>query len=226
MKPQTLLSAKKISKIYKHPHPLTLLNHISLELHENESLAIVGPSGVGKSTLLHILGTLEKPSSGTLEIMGKPISFSKAHLIRNRHIGFVFQNFNLLEEYRVLENVLLPAKVAGYPIGKNSPAFEEAEKLLDQVGLASHKHHFAKLLSGGEKQRVCIARAFCNNPDLILADEPSGNLDQANSETIHSLLINFSRNLNKGLIVVTHNMELAKLCDQKYQLLDGHLTSI
>ncbi len=226
MKPRLLLSAKKISKTYKHPYPSNILKQISFDLHENESIAIVGPSGVGKSTLLHILGTLEKPSAGTLEIMGQSIFFPNAHLIRNRHIGFIFQNFNLLEEYSVLENVLLPAKIGGYPTGKNRPVFHQAEKLLEKVGLSSHKHHFAKLLSGGEKQRVCIARAFCNNPDVILADEPSGDLDQANSKMIHELLLNFTRNLNKGLMIVTHNMDLAKLCEKQYQLLEGHLTSI
>jgi lipoprotein-releasing system ATP-binding protein len=221
-----ILKANKLSKSYKEPKKIEILREITLSVDEGESVAIMGPSGVGKSTLLHILGTLEEPTSGSLEILGSDALTGDCSAMRNQHIGFVFQNFNLLEEYSVLENVLMPAKVGRKPIGRGSDALTHAEALLERVGLTSHKHQIAKHLSGGEKQRVAIARAFCNNPDLILADEPSGNLDEGNSKLIHELLITSTRDFKKSLIVVTHNAALANLCDRKYLLTDGSLTSI
>ena len=221
-----ILKAHKLSKSYKEPKNVEILKDITLSVDEGESVAIMGPSGVGKSTLLHILGTLEEPTEGSLEILGKDALSGDRSSIRNQHIGFVFQNFNLLEEYPVLENVLMPAKVGREPIGKGSEALAHAEALLERVGLTSHKHQLAKHLSGGEKQRVAIARAFCNHPHLILADEPSGNLDEGNSNLIHELLIQSTRDFGKSLIVVTHNSALADLCDRKYLLTDGSLTSM
>ena len=138
--------------------------------------------------------------------------------IRDRHIGFVFQNCHLLDEYTVLDNVLMPAKISRK---KNQEKI--AKTLIENVGLSSHTNHLAKLLSGGEKQRVAIARALCNNPDLILADEPSGNLDDTHSIQIHELLLTSAKSLNKALIVVTHNSELAKQCDYIYSLHEGGL---
>lgn len=221
-----ILRAKNLSKSYQKPKTAHILKAISLSVEPGESIAIVGPSGVGKSTLLHILGTLEKPTDGTLELMGQNAFSADCSLLRNQHIGFVFQNFNLLEEYSVLENVLMPAKVGRQAIGKGSDALNHVEELLKRVGLTPLKHQIAKHLSGGEKQRVAIARAFCNAPDLILADEPSGNLDEENSNRIHDLLIGATRDFGKALIVVTHNASLADLCDRKYLLTDGSLTSI
>lgn len=221
-----ILKAKNLSKVYKKPEHVQILKDISLSLEKGESLAIVGPSGVGKSTLLHILGTLDEPSSGTLEVMGQNTLSSDCSMLRNHHIGFVFQNFNLLEEYPVLENILMPAKVGRQAAGKGSQALLHAEALLERVGLSSHRDQLAKHLSGGEKQRVAIARAFCNRPELILADEPSGNLDEGNSTLIHNLLLESTKDFNKSLIVVTHNRDLANLCDQKYFLSDGSLTSM
>jgi len=221
-----ILKAKKLSRSYKQPEHVEILKDISFSVEEGESVAIVGPSGVGKSTLLHILGTLEEPSSGSLEILGHDALSGDRSLLRNQHIGFVFQNFNLLEEYPVLENVLMPAKVGRQATGKGSKALAHVESLLERVGLTAHKDQLAKHLSGGEKQRVAIARAFCNHPHLILADEPSGNLDDGNSDLIHELLIGSSRDFGKSLIVVTHNLALADLCDRKYLLKDGCLTSI
>ena len=178
----------------------------------------MGPSGVGKSTLLHILGTLDTPTEGKLEIAGQNALTACAATLRNRHIGFIFQNYNLLDEYSVIDNVLMPTKIA-----RISDKEDLAKNLLEQVGLKDHMHHLAKQLSGGEKQRAAIARALCNHPDLILADEPTGNLDDANSKNIHELLITSAKTLSKGLIVVTHNHELAKQCDVIYILQGGCL---
>jgi lipoprotein-releasing system ATP-binding protein len=220
-----ILKATKLSKSYFLPKKVTILKEVSFSVDYGQSFAIVGPSGVGKSTLLHILGTLEKPSSGSLEILGLS-SFSKSlSLLRNQHIGFVFQNFNLLEEYSVLDNILMPARVGRKHVGKGSQVRRHAEELLERVDLCSHRDQLAKTLSGGEKQRVAIARAFCNQPDLILADEPSGNLDETNSQLIHNLLISSCKDFGKALIVVTHNRDLASLCDTKSLLKDGLLTS-
>lgn len=223
MKP--ILSAKKIRKTFTHPNPVEVLKGISLEIYPGKSIAIMGTSGEGKSTLLQILGTLEAPTSGELVIAGKSVSVHPSPNIRNQHIGFVFQGFNLLDDYTVIQNVLMPALIAGEPIHKNSPAYCRGCELLEKVGL-SHRLHFAtKLLSGGEKQRTALARALCNNPEIILADEPSGNLDHETSGRIHELLIKSVQELNKSLIVVTHDKSLAELCDQTLILSDGRLTT-
>lgn len=213
-----ILKAENLKKAFRSPGKCEILKGASLTVHEGETVAIMGPSGVGKSTLLHILGTLDTPSEGTLEIAGKNALSTEAASLRNEHIGFIFQNYNLLDEYSVIDNVLMPTKIARLK-GKE----EHAKKLLEKVGLKDHMHHLAKQLSGGEKQRAAIARALCNSPDLILADEPTGNLDDANSEKVHELLISSAKTLNKGLIVVTHNHELAKQCGVIYTLQDGLL---
>lgn len=213
-----MLVAKNLRKSYFHPNRCEILKGVSLTVQLGETVAIMGPSGVGKSTLLHILGTLDAPSCGCLEIAGKDALGDQSAAIRNQHIGFVFQNYNLLDEYTVLENVLMPSR-----IGRTGNQEEEAKRLLEEVGLSDHLDHFAKQLSGGEKQRAAIARALCNNPDLILADEPSGNLDEANSKRIHEILIQTAKKRNKGLIVVTHNHDLAKQCDFIYTLHEGTL---
>lgn len=216
---QPILVAKNITKTFFQPIRCDILKEVFLTVHTGETIAIMGPSGVGKSTLLHILGTLDTPCNGSLEISGKSIVKNPTTAIRNQHIGFIFQNYNLLDEYSVLDNVLMPAKIA-----RQGNQETRAKTLLEQVGLASHTQHLAKLLSGGEKQRVAIARALCNNPDLILADEPSGNLDDTHSTHIHDLLLSSAKELNKALIVVTHNLELAQQCDRVYTLHNGHLT--
>lgn len=221
-----LLSAHKIEKSFYNPHKVTILRGIDLVVNRGDTVAITGRSGQGKSTLLQLLGTLEKPCAGNLHIAGKAVNIFTKNKIRNRHLAFVFQSFHLLDDYTALENVLMPAKIARQSTSKQSAAYRRAEELLERVGLSQRMHFHTKLLSGGEKQRVALARALCNDPDLILADEPSGNLDQETSQQIHKLLLDFVNEGNKGLIVVTHNQELARQCQHHYCLHDGLLHKI
>jgi lipoprotein-releasing system ATP-binding protein len=217
------LKATLLAKTFHQPTPIGLFEQISLAVNPGESLAIMGKSGVGKSTLLHILGTLEPATSGTLEICGKLISPENAAEMRLKHIGFIFQAFHLFDDLTVLDNVLMPARIARQPTHPGSPAHSRALELLKQVDLLDRSQFVAKLLSGGEKQRVGIARALCNDPDLILADEPSGNLDHATSSSIHHLLISLAKNQGKALIVVTHDVELAALASHRLILKDQRL---
>ncbi|MDP1880549.1 MAG: ABC transporter ATP-binding protein [Parachlamydiaceae bacterium] len=219
---KTLLQAKNISKNFKYPSEFTLFNDISLDVLAGESVAIVGRSGEGKSTLLQIFGTLEDATSGILAVEGIEVTRSNRAHIRNEKIGFVFQSFHLLEDYTALENVLMPAKIAGKSLKKDSAAYKRGWELLKMVGLEERAHFHTKLLSGGEKQRVALARAMCNDPSLILADEPSGNLDHQTAELIHDILLNFAV-FNKGLLIVTHDRELARLCTRQYELKSGQL---
>lgn len=218
-----ILSAKNLHKSYKSLEDTKILNGVSLDLMKNSSIAIMGSSGVGKTTLLHILGTLEDKDSGEIRINDKLINSSSYHQIRNQFISFIFQSFNLLEDFTPLENVLMPAKIARKKTNINSEAFNHANYLLDMVGLKGRKNFPSKILSGGEKQRVAIARALCNNPEIILADEPSGNLDSSNSKIIHDLLFQCVKDLNKSIIIATHDEELAKKCDHVFILKDGIL---
>lgn len=223
MNTDLILFAKDIKREYYHPEKVSVLKGISLGIYAGETLAIVGASGSGKSTLLHILGTLEKPTSGELFFHGKSIDVSMLSQIRNQHFGFIFQSGNLLEEYTLLENILIKARIGKRPIHKGSEAFEEATSLLALVGL-SHRLNFpVKYLSGGEKQRAAIARALMNNPNLILADEPTGNLDELSSKNVEEILISCCKELKKSLILVTHNHHFANLCDRTMQLADGVL---
>lgn len=218
-----ILSAQNISKRYETPIKVEVLKKISLDVYEGQTLAITGKSGEGKSTLLHILGTLEKPTSGTLEICATSPTSHNVSQLRNRSIGFIFQSFNLLDNYTVLENILMPAKIGRKDTSSKSPAYLGALSLLEEVGLLDRLHFPAKLLSGGEKQRAAIARALCNDPDIIFADEPSGNLDHSHSTLIHNLLIGSAKKRHKALIIVTHDTELASMCDATYHLKDGQL---
>jgi lipoprotein-releasing system ATP-binding protein len=219
-----ILKAEGISKSYYTPTKISILSGVDLSVEPGETVAIMGRSGQGKSTLLHLLGTLEKPCAGYLEIAGQKISVFNKSRVRNRHIGFIFQSFHLLEDYTSLENVLWPARIARENTAKGSPHYNHALSLLEEVGLKDRAHFHTKLLSGGEKQRIAIARALCNDPDIIFADEPSGNLDQQTSEIIHNLLLGFVKKGNKTLIVVTHNQDLTTLCDRTYNLHAGQLT--
>ena len=220
-----ILKAKGIVKRFTSPSPVTVLNGVDLDVLPGQSIAIVGKSGEGKSTLLHILGTLEKPCSGSLEICGQDAASAFLPNLRSRHIGFIFQTYNLLEDCTTLENVLMPAMIARRPTHPGSQAYRRALQLLEEVGLKERAHFHAKLLSGGEKQRAAIARALINDPELILADEPSGNLDHAHSQEVHALLIRLVKSLGKSLIVVTHDRELSSLCDVTLQLKSGNLST-
>jgi|GEM_PF-591986 len=219
---ELLLKATNIHKSYYHPLPVNLLQGINLEVGAGESAAIVGRSGEGKSTLLQILGTLEEPCKGSLVIANHSVESANKSHIRNQLIGFVFQSFHLLEDYSALENVLMPAKIARQKVGKE--LIEHGLHLLEQVGLADRAHFSTKLLSGGEKQRVALARALCNNPKIIFADEPSGNLDGHTAELIHQLLLQFVTD-GKALVLVTHDWNLARLCTNQYELKNGTLVA-
>lgn len=217
---QITVCTKNLSKSFKQR---LLFSNLSFEAYPGETIAITGKSGEGKTTLLQILGTLEDPSSGFVEICGTRASRSTSPSLRNRHIGFVFQQFHLIEDLSVYDNVLMPAKIAREPTGKNSLASIRTLQLLEEVGLTKLAFSPAKLLSGGEKQRVAIARALCNDPDLILADEPSGNLDEENSEKIHDLLLSCTKKWNKTVIIVTHDETLAAQSDRRFILKNGLL---
>lgn len=213
-----LLEAKEISKSFIHPQKVKILDPLSLSVSEGETIAITGRSGEGKSTLLHILGTLEQPDTGTITIQGTLVTPSSAPFLRTHAIGFVFQAFHLLEDLSTLENVLMPARIARKKID-----LEYGRHLLSQVGLLDRALLPAKFLSGGEKQRLAIGRALCNDPPLIFADEISGNLDAANAKEVTSLLFSLVRQKQKGLVLVTHDLALANLCDRQYSLSNGLL---
>jgi lipoprotein-releasing system ATP-binding protein len=194
-----------------------------LEVNQGQIVAIVGHSGVGKSTLLHILGALDRPSSGAVMIDGTRLDgFNDRELshFRNQTVGFVFQFHHLLPEFSALENVMMPALIAGKPREEISA---RARLLLGEVGLEHRLSHRPGELSGGELQRVAVARALMNNPKIVLADEPSGNLDQANSQALHDLLWKLSRKDNRTFIIVTHNLELAENADKVIELFDGQI---
>jgi len=219
-----VLQAHNVHKTFHRPAEVRVLSGIDFGISEGETIAIMGASGEGKSTLLHILGTLETPSKGSIEINGATVTRNTKHAIRNKHIGFIFQSFHLLEDYTTIDNILMPARIGRKSVKKGYPAYLHAQELLEMVGLSYREHFHVKLLSGGERQRVAIARALCNSPDIILADEPSGNLDHATSQQVHEILISCARQHNKAIIVATHDKELAGMCDTIYILRDGILT--
>ena len=212
----------KVSNVSKSYGTVEVLRDISFSFVDGTSVAITGPSGSGKSTLLHIIGTLEKPSGGQVEINNTdPFTLSEPELARYRNaiIGFVFQEHHLLPQYSVLENVLIPTLVSN----QGSDGSERAHELLKRVGLSHRMSHRPSELSGGERQRVAIARALMNQPDILLCDEPTGNLDSATSETIANLLFELHSLEQNLLIVVTHNLALVSRFQQHLQLSDGRM---
>jgi len=217
-----MLKATAIHKSYNNLH---ILKGVDLEVAKGEIVAIVGASGAGKSSLLNILGTLDKPDSGQVFFNKHDItrlSSSNLSNFRNRKIGFVFQFHHLLSEFTALENVCIPAFIAGT---SKAQAEKRGFELLDMLGLKERASHKPNQLSGGEQQRVAVARALVNNPDLIFADEPSGNLDSANAMELHQLFIKLRKEYNQTFIIVTHNEELSDLSDRKVLMKDGLITS-
>ena len=223
----TTLVAKNLSKHYPtRSEPLRILHDLNLELSAGENVAIVGPSGSGKSTLLHILGTLDTPSSGTVLFDGDdPFAMDEQTLadFRNKNIGFIFQEHHLLPQLSVFENILVPTLASGKPTAAD---IERAEELIERVGLTDRSHHRPAELSGGERERVTVARALINKPMLLLADEPTGNLDHENAQQIGELLLDIQRQEQMILVVVTHSQELSQKLDQQLELAAGQLTPL
>ena len=221
-----VLEARELVKTYLGGDGGTIhvLAGVTLDVRQGEMVAIVGASGAGKSTLLHLLGALERPTSGSVAIAGTPLvalGDDALAALRNRKIGFVFQFHHLLREFSALENVMMPLIIGGWDAGR---ARARATELLDRLGLAARRHHRPAELSGGEQQRTAVARALATDPAVLLADEPSGNLDHANAERLHDLFADLARDLEVGMVVVTHNRSLAGRADRVLLLEDGRLS--
>lgn len=211
------------SDIQKYYGKLWVLKGVDLQIAQGEIVSIVGPSGSGKSTLLHILGTLDKPDKGQVSINSQSIDFSLDRQVadfRNHHIGFVFQFHHLLPEFTALENVCIPGWIAGR---KKKEVSDRAVALLDSLGLGSRIDHKPQALSGGEQQRVAVARALINDPKVIFADEPTGNLDSATAKELHQLFFDLRKQFGQTFLIVTHNEELARMSDRVLHMRDGKI---
>ena len=225
----------KAINIHKYFGQLKVLKRVNLEIKKGEIVSIVGASGAGKTTLLQILGTLDQPSaknrkgvqlSSSLEINGQNVlqmNDTELSKFRNLNLGFIFQFHQLLPEFTALENVCIPGYIAKRP---NAEIETEAKRLLDYLGLGHRLHHKPAELSGGEQQRVAVARAMINKPKVIFADEPSGNLDTATAENLHQLFFKLRDELNQTFVIVTHNEELANMADRKITIVDGNIMDI
>lgn len=215
-----IISAKNLQKSYGK---LQVLKGVSIDIPESKIIAITGKSGAGKSTLLHILGTLDKADSGEISFKGEKLSFKKDKELskfRNKRIGFVFQFHHLLPEFTAIENVMLPALLDGMA---KAEAEKKAMEIMDKLGLSARRDHKPSELSGGEQQRTAVARALINNPLVIFADEPSGNLDSENAKSLHELFVKLRDEMRQTFVIVTHNMELAKIADVHVQMQDGNI---
>jgi lipoprotein-releasing system ATP-binding protein len=211
------------NNIHKSYGALEVLKGIDLEINKGEIVSIVGASGAGKTTLLQIIGTLDKPTSGTIQFDNQDIALLKEKRLasfRNMNIGFVFQFHHLLPEFTALENLCIPAFIAGV---SQKEAKHRAMELLEFLHLSDRAEHKPSALSGGEQQRVAVARALMNHPSVILADEPSGNLDSANAKELHALFFTLRKEFNQTFVIVTHNQELAEMSDRKLMMLDGRI---
>lgn len=215
-----MLAAKNITKNYG---ALQVLKGVDLTIQQGEIISIVGSSGAGKSTLLHILGTLDKSDTGEIVLNNTPLhtlNSKKLASFRNKHIGFVFQFHHLLPEFTALENICIPGWLHKTP---KATVKKRALELLEILGLQERIHHKPNSLSGGEQQRVAVARALINQPDIVFADEPTGNLDSANAEALHQLFFNLKKDFNQTFLIVTHNEELAKMSDRIIHMKDGKI---
>jgi lipoprotein-releasing system ATP-binding protein len=223
-----VLSGTDLGKVYEggDGRTITVLDGATLQVSRGEIVAIVGASGAGKSTLLHLLGALDQPTRGTIQIAGQALAGrtdDDLSALRNTSVGFVFQFHHLLREFSAAENVMMPLRIAGWD---DRRARRRAEELLLRVGLAGRMEHKPAALSGGEQQRTAVARALAVDPAVLLADEPSGNLDHANSERLHDLFVELSRDLETAMVIATHNRALAARADRTLLLEDGRLTDI
>ena len=215
-----MLTARNINKYYGK---LQVLKDVGVDIKKGEIVSIAGPSGSGKSTLLHILGTLDEPASGEILLSDKKVNQLKGKQLaafRNRHIGFVFQFHHLLPEFTALENVCIPGWIAGR---KKREVEEQAKHLLNTLGVGGRLENKPGALSGGEQQRVAVARALINNPDIVFADEPTGNLDSANANELHQLFFHLREKFQQTFLIVTHNEELAQMSDRILHMKDGKI---
>jgi lipoprotein-releasing system ATP-binding protein len=220
-----VLEAHDIAKSYRggDGSTLTILNGVNLSVKRGEMIAIVGESGAGKSTLLHVIGALDRATRGHVLIAGESINDrtdDELAVIRNRKVGFVFQYHHLLREFSALENVMMPMRIGGTPVAE---ARSRAAELLSRVGLSGRMTHRPSELSGGEQQRTAVARALAVDPAVLMADEPTGNLDHRNGERLHEVFAQLARDLEIGMVVVTHNRSLAARADRALLLEDGRL---
>jgi len=219
-----ILSAIEVHREFETAETkLHVLKGVTFNVQRKEMAAVIGVSGVGKSTLLHILGGLDPPTRGEVRIDGQPLTGRSEHWLaqfRNKRIGFVFQHHYLLDDFTALENVMIPMLVANRA---GSEAVRKAELLLELVGLINRKNHRPRQLSGGEQQRVAVARALANDPEIVLADEPSGNLDTTTGQMLHELLFHLNADKDVTFLIATHNRELAKGCHRQWEITDGKI---
>ena len=220
--PEIVLQAENLAKIYKSGNKeLVVLDEVSFSAEQGTSLSIIGPSGSGKTTLLGLCAGLDVPTSGTISLMGfklNKMSEDDRAYVRNQFVGFIFQNFQLLSTLTALENVMIPMELRGE---KNVEP--KATELLDRVGLADRMHHYPSQLSGGEQQRIAMARAFINAPKILFADEPTGNLDEETADHVTNLLFSLNQEEKTTLVLVTHNLELAKKTERVLQMKGGKI---
>ena len=216
-----IVEFKDVSRVYKNgEHEQRALDHVNLSLEEGKFIVILGPSGAGKSTLLNLLGGLDSPTEGTITVNGKDISTLTANELaeyRAASVGFVFQSYNLIPTLTVIENVALVKEIAPNPLSSHD--------MLEAVGLADHIHQFPSELSGGEQQRVSIARALAKNPHILLCDEPTGALDSQTGVLVLKLLLSMARDYNKTIVIVTHNQNIAKMADVVVRVKNGRVVS-
>ena len=224
---QPVLSLEKVERSFRQGRQnLKILRDISLSVRAGEIVALVGPSGAGKSTLLHISGLLESPDAGSITICGEAcanLADDERTSVRRRHLGFVYQHHHLLPEFTALENIVIPQIIAGH---HNSDAQDRAREILTWLGLAERETHRPARLSGGEQQRVAIGRAIATGPDLLLADEPTGNLDPQTADEVFDMLLRLAHGANLAAVIATHNPGLASRMDRIARLEDGHLVEI